>query len=352
MLSHPDIKRIGRVSPDAVFIYSLEKNAFVYLNDAASKVLHLDKQSMEEDPSVLVTMIQTEDEFYVKHCYDELLQNGAVESEFRVLAGENIVHLRANTFYLSEDRIIAGFVKDITLDRQHSDYIVNYGAKKDTLLDMITHNLTGPLSLTYNIIDWMEKNEKDKIPAEIWAQINLIQNNTRECLDIVTDFMKQEHLDSEQIHVRKTRFDVLERITQTLDKLIETNKDRHFRLISSLRNLNISTDSVKFFQIVHNLVSNAIKFTGPEGQIDIVVEETEQTFIVRVRDNGIGIPADLHQVLFEKRSKAKRSGLNNELSTGLGLSIVKNLVQLLGGQIKFHSAENKGTEFSFELPKT
>jgi len=118
-----------------------------------------------------------------------------------------------------------------------------------------------------------------------------------------------------------------------------------------LQNVNINTDSVKFFQIIHNLVSNAIKFTPDGGEIDIVVDEKETSFVFCVRDNGIGIPVALHTSLFEKRTTAGRNGLNNEMSTGLGLSIVKNLVELIGGNLWFESEENKGASFYIELPK-
>lgn len=144
---------------------------------------------------------------------------------------------------------------------------------------------------------------------------------------------------------------MIERITATLDKLIATNKSKKFQLITKLENLNINTDSVKFFQIIHNLVSNAIKFTSEHGQIDILVEETNNTFIVRVRDNGIGIPTVLHPSLFDKRTSSARKGLNNESSSGLGLSIVKALVELLDGKVFFESKENGGSVFSIELPK-
>ncbi|RYY55302.1 MAG: PAS domain S-box protein [Chitinophagaceae bacterium] len=348
-----DITRIGELSTDAVFVFDLKSLRFTYVNDACSHVTGISREELLSDASLVLPLVQSEDSNHVNSCYQELLEKHHVSAtEFRVVVpGTGLKHLSCDAYLLQGGGLLAGFLKDITKEREHADYIINYGAKKDTLLDMMAHNLSGPLALSQQIIDWMGDHSKDRIPVEIWSQINLIKANTAECLDIVTDFLKREHLESEHIYVKKTRFDVLSRIVETLDKLIETNKNKRFRLVSALENLNINTDSVKFFQIVHNLVSNAVKFTPDGGEIDIIVEDTPETIIVRVKDNGIGIPPELHPVLFENRTTAGREGLKNELSNGLGLSIVKRLTYVLGGEVRFATEPGHGSIFSIELPK-
>lgn len=350
---YTDIKRIGALSTDGVFIYSISTSKFVYINDAFAKIFNAAKEELLEQPRLVLPYIRSEDAYYLKQCFAELKHNNSIRlTEFRLqFANGTFRHLLCDAYLLEDTETIIGFAKDVTKDKEHEDYIVNYGAKKDTLLDMMTHNLSGPLLLSKNILNWIQQTYKDKTPGEISAQLRLIQETTQQCLDIVNDFLKQEHLESERIYIKKTRFDVLERIVATLDKLIATNKNKKFRLITELENVNINTDSVKFFQIIHNLVSNAIKFTPDNGEIDIIVEEKPSTFVFRVRDNGIGIPETLHKGLFDKRTKSGRNGLNNEVSTGLGLSIVKNLTELLGGKVWFDSQEKKGSVFSIELPK-
>ncbi|MGN6439851.1 MAG: sensor histidine kinase [Agriterribacter sp.] len=350
---YTDIKRIGALSEDGVFIYNVTSSKFIYINDAFARIFNMTEEALLEQPKLMLPLIRSEDAHYVKQCFSDLLQNNFIRlTEFRLqFADGTFRHLLCDAYLLEDRNTIIGFLKDITKEKEHEDYIVNYGAKKDTLLDMMTHNLSGPLLLSKNILDWIQQTYKDKTPGEISAQLRLIQETTQQCLDIVNDFLKEEHLESETIYIKKTRFDVLERIVATLDKLIATNKTKRFRLITELKNVNINTDSVKFFQIIHNLVSNAIKFTPDNGEIDIIIEEKQSSFVFRVRDNGIGIPDDLHQGLFDKRTKSGRNGLNNELSTGLGLSIVKNLTELLGGRVWFESQEKKGSVFSIELPK-
>ncbi|MEO8405387.1 MAG: ATP-binding protein [Chitinophagaceae bacterium] len=350
---YQDIRRIGELSKDGVFIYDLNGETFEYVNENFAALFHLDKKSLIQHPALIFPLIRSEDTYYLRHRLSELQKDKSVPgTEFRLqLEDGTIKHLCCEAYLLDRDSKMTGFLKDITRDKEHEDYIINYGAKKDTLLDMMTHNLSGPLMLSQNILRWMQETYKDKAPGEISSQLMLIQENTRECLDIINDFLKEEHQESEKIYVKKTRFDILDRIKNTLEKLVLTNKNKKFRLITDLHDLNISADSVKFFQVIHNLVSNAIKFTPDNGEIDILVEEKEKTFVVRVKDNGIGIPENFHQNIFDKRTTAGRTGINNEASTGLGLSIVKTLTELMGGSVSFKSDEGKGSVFSVEFPK-
>jgi two-component system, OmpR family, sensor histidine kinase VicK len=350
---YESLERIGALSANGVFIFDLGQQGFLYMNDAFAAIFGVPKKTLMNQPALVMSCIHSEDTFHLRGQLRNLQERNSISNaEFRLhLDNGSFKHLTCDVYKMGEGAVVAGFVKDVTKEKEHEDYIINYGAKKDTLLDMMTHNLSGPLHLTSNILKWVKETYRDQSPGDIQKQLLLIEDNTRHCLDIISDFLKQEHLESEKIYVKKTRFDILERLIATLDKLIAANRNKQFRLITNLVNLNINTDSVKFFQIVHNLVSNAIKFTPENGQIDILLEEKETTFVLKVRDNGIGIPSQLQRFLFERRTPSGRNGLDNEASTGMGLSIVKALTELLGGKVEFSSEKHKGSVFSVELPK-
>lgn len=99
------------------------------------------------------------------------------------------------------------------------------------------------------------------------------------------------------------------------------------------------------------MISNAIKFASDGGEITLRIEEQEEHVLFTVEDNGVGIPAHLQEGLFEKFPKARRPGLKGEPSTGLGMSIIKTIVEWHNGRIWFESEENKGAIFYIELPK-
>ena len=104
-------------------------------------------------------------------------------------------------------------------------------------------------------------------------------------------------------------------------------------------------------QVINNLISNSIKFTHDGGIISVSIEDKQDTVLFTVADNGIGIPAKYHDKLFDKFTKARREGLKGEPSTGLGMSIIKTIVEWNDGKIWFDSKENEGTTFYIELPK-
>lgn len=348
-----DIKRIGELSNDGVFIYHFGEQKFYYINKIIPEIFHESGEALLSSSRLVMKFIKSEDSYYLSSRFNELLETGFITStEFRLeFPDGRIKHISCDAYVMENRIMIVGFVKDITKTKEHEDFIINYGARKDTLLDMITHNLAGPLHLSKDILDKLQKTISDTTAPDIRSPLNIISESTQECIDIVNDFLKQEHQESTHTYVRKTRFDIIERINATLEKLKELNKDKQFRLVTHLEHLNITTDSVKFFQILHNLLSNAIKFTPINGKIDIIVDEAEEYFTITIRDNGIGIPEQLQPVIFQPRTPAGRTGLKNEKSSGLGLSIAKKLVEIMGGKIWFESKEQQGTSFFIQLPK-
>ncbi|WP_227006387.1 sensor histidine kinase [Rufibacter latericius] len=110
-------------------------------------------------------------------------------------------------------------------------------------------------------------------------------------------------------------------------------------------------DEYKFSQVVNNLFSNAIKFTEDDGVIAIDLTERDGSVLITVQDDGVGIPEKFQGELFEKFTRARRPGLRGEPTTGLGMSIIKTIVEWHGGTIRFESEEGKGSTFYIELPK-
>lgn len=124
-----------------------------------------------------------------------------------------------------------------------------------------------------------------------------------------------------------------------------------FQLFTNQKAIFFEIDEPKFMQAINNLLSNAIKFTPDGGVINLRLEERADKVLIQVEDNGIGVPDHLQEKIFEKFSKARRPGLKGEPSTGLGMSIIKTIIEWHGGRIWLESEENKGTTFFIELPR-
>ncbi len=104
--------------------------------------------------------------------------------------------------------------------------------------------------------------------------------------------------------------------------------------------------------VINNLLSNSLKFTPYDGKIEVsITEPNEKEILIKVKDDGIGIPSDLQPFLFDKFTKARRKGIHGEPTTGLGMSIIKTIVEWHNGRIWFESSEGIGTTFYIEIPK-
>jgi signal transduction histidine kinase len=102
--------------------------------------------------------------------------------------------------------------------------------------------------------------------------------------------------------------------------------------------------------VLTNLLSNAIKFSPNGGTITVSAQNTEESVIVRVTDDGIGIPAEALPQLFAKFFRVDNTATRKISGTGLGLALVKQIVEAHGGQVRVESAPGKGSTFSFSLP--
>ena len=98
--------------------------------------------------------------------------------------------------------------------------------------------------------------------------------------------------------------------------------------------------------VITNLLSNAIKYTPPGGKVTTCLSETQDAFMLAIRDTGVGIPKEEQTMLFQEFFRASNAKKVTGLGTGLGLSIVKTNVELCGGTIELDSEENKGTTFT------
>jgi len=112
----------------------------------------------------------------------------------------------------------------------------------------------------------------------------------------------------------------------------------------------IFADINAYSTIVRNLLDNAIKYTPVGGSIDLTVEEEEQSVVMKVKDTGIGIESDKIDALFELKANKSVAGTAGEKGTGLGLTLVRDLVRLNKGEIKVKSQWNRGTTFEVYLP--
>ncbi len=173
---------------------------------------------------------------------------------------------------------------------------------------------------------------------------------------IVKDLDLITKLEAGELNVERTEFDIIELIQSVFELLEMKSAKKQITLtfdIDYTEPIYVNADREKIQQVLTNLLVNSIKYGQPKGTTEVSVENLiRNKVIVRVTDNGEGIPEQYIPRLFERFYRVDKSGSRNEGGSGLGLSIVKHIIEAHGEKIYVESVEEVGSEFSFTLEKT
>jgi len=350
--NYETIRAIGDLSGNGIFVYDLHRKKFHFFNRPFAEHLGLRPEQLHDDPSVVIRQLPEADKKYIEERFASLLKVGVVEDmQFNLRLDSRVSTLVCDAYVERERNVVVGLVRETSAGRAHEDYLIDFGARKDALLDMVAQNLSTPLNLSKFTIDLIDRAVKEKKYHKLNAHVKLIREVTSECIRIIDRFLQEEHLESRDVAVKKYRFDVMSKIAVVLERLREPNPDKHFTVKASAESVYINSDALKFFQIIHNVYSNSIKFTRPNGRIDTTVTEKEDIVEITIADDGIGIPDDIKPFIFDRKTRAARPGLKGEISNGIGLYSVSTLIGMLKGKVSFESKENKGTSFTLSFPK-
>lgn len=219
---------------------------------------------------------------------------------------------------------------------------------KDEFLAMLSHELRNPLSAVRNALVTARLDDTRREPA-----LEIARRQTEQLTRLVDDLLDVARITQGRIVLRKEPLyltEVIERAVETSRALIE---DRGHTLSVSLPSgaIRVDGDATRLEQVVVNLLSNAAKYTERGGRIELLAERHGREAVLRVRDSGIGIAPDMLPRVFDLFAQSERALDRAQGGLGIGLTVVRSLVQLHGGTVAAHSEGlGKGAEFVVRLP--
>ncbi|KAA8677776.1 quorum-sensing autoinducer 2 sensor kinase/phosphatase LuxQ [Vibrio gigantis] len=236
--------------------------------------------------------------------------------------------------------------------REEAEHLANVRAD---FLAKMSHEIRTPLNGILGVSQLLKRSIHSEDNRE---QVDVLCNSAEHLLAVLNDILDFSKIEQGQFNIQKKDFR-LEELVNTLDSIYRPlceDKSVEFTIVNHLvDDIEINTDQVRLNQIMFNLLSNALKFTHQGGisvnfELESIFNSDHASLIVRVKDSGIGIDESKIDAVFEAFVQAEETTTREYGGTGLGLTIVKNLVDMLEGDIQVRSVIGQGSEFMIEIP--
>lgn len=213
--------------------------------------------------------------------------------------------------------------------------------------DNVTHELKTPLT---SIIGYSQLITNDIArPDDVKKFVSIIEQNANTLMEMINDIMKISSLESMD-GFNKENLQLGEIVNRVVAQEKMTAQTRNVAITADVENITVSADESQMYQLVTNLVSNAVKYNKENGAVNVGLYREGDNVVFIVTDTGIGISPEHHDKIFERFYVVDKSRNKNISSTGLGLSIVKHIVKAHNGTVAVESTLGKGTKFIVKLP--
>lgn len=231
------------------------------------------------------------------------------------------------------------------------EHLQKLSTGKDRLLAVIAHDLRNPLAAIQSAKWMLDSVMRNKQPLDARV-LEIIDSSCKAGFNLIDELLEISDLEQQQLSLPLEQQNLEQILKDVLEVFEPLAAKKQIRLVWSGAPLstNVSLNRQKFTRVLENLLTNALKFTPEAGEIRVRLEEAGREAWISIEDTGIGIAPEMLPALFDKFTQARRQGLAGERSMGLGMHIVKEIVNLHGGQIEVFSEVNQGTRFLIMLP--
>ncbi len=223
--------------------------------------------------------------------------------------------------------------------------------RKDEFLAMLAHELRNPMAPIVSAVNVLRL--PDVPEAMTQRALSAIERQVSHMARLVDDLLDVSRINTGKVELRQERITlapIIEQAIQTSSPLIQ--KNRHaFAVTMPTDEITLLADPTRLTQVVANLLNNAAKYSQPDGRIELSITREESEVVIRVSDQGIGIRPEMLEQVFELFVQSDRTPDRSQGGLGIGLTLVKSLVEMHGGRVSAHSEGlGKGSEFTVRLP--
>ena len=322
---------------DGIIAFNMEGN-IMHINPAATDLLNLTEQdnTFEKIFGKLNIDINLEKTVYLENW---------TSSEQRVQVEDRFLNIFFASFKDEKDRpsgimvVVQDITEHVRLDNMRKEFVAD-----------VSHELKTPITSIMGYADTLLEGEYDKEMQEKF--LNVIASEARRMAKLVTDLLILSRYDNNKVKKEPTEFDLGELVKRCQEKLqLEINKKEHNVECFVTANVPpVKADKDGIERVVLNIMTNSIKYTKDGGNIKIYVGFVYNDAYIKIIDNGIGIPEEDLNRIFERFYRVDKARTREMGGTGLGLSIAKEILDQNNGSIDIKSEKGKGTEVVIRIP--
>jgi len=241
--------------------------------------------------------------------------------------------------------------KDLEL-KKDSDEANKLNQEKSDFVSTVAHQLRTPLSATKWTLDILLREDAGKLTSDQRALLMKAYESNERIIGLIQDMLGADKAEIKGLELSLVEINITDLINNIVPDFRSQVEKKGLKItILSKRDLpKIRVDLQKIRAVLQNLIENAVKYSKRGGEIKVTLSKVENNLQISVEDSGIGIPKEEQQNIFKKFFRAQNAVREEPNGSGLGLFIVRSIIERHGGSITFESEENKGTKFILNLP--
>jgi len=342
---------------DAIYMYKLDEEGspskFVEVNDRACNRL---EYTREEMMSMTISDVIPDLKDIISYIIEtvESKGNSLYEACAKTKSGRIIpVEINSISLDLNNEKFILSISRDIT-ERKEKERADEFERLRAEFFANISHELRTPVNVIFSALQLINSRINDtSLNAVLYKKyMPVMKQNCYRLVRLINNLIDVTKIDAGFMKLNLSNVDIVdlfESITLSVTQYIE------YQGMSLLFDTNveekiITCDADKLERIVLNLISNAVKFSKSGDSIFVNLMDTEEKVIISVKDTGIGIAEENQSLIFDRFAQVDKSFARNREGSGIGLSLVKSMVEMHNGTIEVKSQLNKGSEFIITLP--
>ncbi len=343
-----NLKHFAFSKEGKIFDVSSEFVEAVELQGSRQKSYILSKISIKSTVFGIILLSKREDGFYSNADLDAL---NAVSSVFSYILKDMEL---SNVFKLQLKALKDGILEKnqaYKTIKEQNERILEADKVKNEFLANISHELRTPLNSILGFSDILSAQLYGNLNSKQEEYINDIKVSATHLLGMINEVLDMSKIEANAMKIVKSSFWISRAVNEACNILMPLAQKKNIVLNKDMPvDFEVFADYQKIQQILYNLISNAIKYSPENNNVDISIRANDETFKIAIHDNGIGIDKKYHGKIFAKFVQLDSAYTKKESSTGLGLTITKELVELHEGKISLVSEVNNGSTFIVEIP--